>query len=512
MQRFMEKPAPNGRPYVLLTGATGLVGGLVLARLLMCRIPVAILVRGNRRQTAADRMESLLQRLEQRFQQLFLRPHVIEGDLTSLSGLDHRHRDWIEEHCGSIIHSAANLLFRPASEHRDHEPFRTNLEGTQNLLALTAAAGISEWHYVSTAYVAGLRDGRIQETECDLNQAFGNDYERSKALAEQLLRESPRIRCLTVYRPSIVIDLHPTTAMRSDQTINSAFTMFQALSQKFGLPQQGEWFRNLGFRGDERKNIVTVDWVSALIAEIWRRPHLHGRTYHLTSPTGVSAETLEASFRAAVIDSGLRLPALRPDAKSQIDELAAPFVGAFKPYFRDDPQFDRTNTLQAMRVCQEADLPELSQNVLRDFCLRQTRPAEPTHRTMQPLSRWQAYVADHPQVPSAGNESVGLEVLGPGGGEWTFEITAGGLNFRSDAAAIASRRWICSATILEELIRGAVTIHDALLRGQLLLETDISGDRLVASDSVITGSPLNQLTEFLRIVRHQTLSEVTYAG
>lgn len=96
-------------------------------------------------------------------------------------------------------------------------------------------------------------------------------HERSKVIAEDMVRTSPAIRSLTVYRPSIVIDLHPTTSMRSDQTINSAFVMFQTLSKQFGLPERGEWFRRLGFGGEERKNIVTVDWVAAMIAEIYRR-------------------------------------------------------------------------------------------------------------------------------------------------------------------------------------------------------------------------------------------------
>jgi thioester reductase-like protein len=329
------------RSFVLLTGSTGLVGGLVLARLLECQIPVAVLVRGNRRQTATERIEAVMGRLEERFGKLFVRPVVLDGDLCQPGlGLSETDRRWIAANCGSVIHSAANLLFRPASEHPDNEPYRTNVDGTRHLLEVATAAKISEWHYVSTAYVAGLRDGKILEQECNVGQQFGNDYERSKVIAEDMVRTSPAIRSLTVYRPSIVIDLHPTTSMRSDQTINSAFVMFQTLSKQFGLPERGEWFRRLGFGGEERKNIVTVDWVAAMIAEIYRRPALHGSTYHLTSPTGTSASTLEDGFRAAVQSSSMKLSPRRAEATALIDEHAAPFVAAFKPYFKDDPKFD----------------------------------------------------------------------------------------------------------------------------------------------------------------------------
>jgi thioester reductase-like protein len=143
---------------------------------------------------------------------LFVRPVVLDGELCSaglgLSEIDHA---WLKANCGSVIHSAANLLFKPASEHPDNEPYRTNVDGTRNLLELASSAGINEWHYVSTAYIAGLRTGRILERESNVGQEFGNDYERSKTMSEQMLRQSQQITSLTVYRPSIVIDLHPTT-------------------------------------------------------------------------------------------------------------------------------------------------------------------------------------------------------------------------------------------------------------------------------------------------------------
>ncbi|MEJ7591360.1 MAG: SDR family oxidoreductase [Planctomycetaceae bacterium] len=268
----MDTPARHNRPFVLLTGGTGLLGGLVLAQLMKNEIPVVVLVRGNRRQTAVERAEFLMRRLEERFGRHFVRPVVLAGDLCQPGlGLSDADRRWIASNCGSVIHSAANLLFRPASEHPDNEPYRTNVEGTRQLLEVMTAAQITELHYVSTAYIAGLRNGIILELESDVGQQFGNDYERSKTLAERMLRQATAIESLTVYRPSIVIDLHPTSSLRSDQTIHSAFAMFQALSQRFGLPDRGEWTHRLGFGGHERKNIVTVDWVATMIAQIYRQ-------------------------------------------------------------------------------------------------------------------------------------------------------------------------------------------------------------------------------------------------
>jgi thioester reductase-like protein len=515
------------RSFVLLTGSTGLVGGLVLARLLACQIPVAVLVRGNRRQTATERIEAVMGRLEERFGKLFVRPVVLDGDLCQPGlGLSETDRRWIAANCGSVIHSAANLLFRPASEHPDNEPYRTNVDGTRHLLEVATAARINEWHYVSTAYVAGLRDGRILEQECNVGQQFGNDYERSKVMAEDMVRTSPAIRSLTVYRPSIVIDLHPTTSMRSDQTINSAFVMFQTLSKQFGLPERGEWFLRLGFGGEERKNIVTVDWVAAMIAEIYRRPALHGSTYHLTSPTGTSASTLEDGFRAAVQSSSMKLPPRRAEATALIDEHAAPFVAAFKPYFKDDPKFDRANTVLAMEACREADLEELTIEKLRDFCIRQTKPPAQIPAIGSARSAWTTFIgrAENREV-SIDSQSldrssfVGLEVSGPGGGQWLIEITANNLKMHVRAAKAAAVRWLTTANTMNHLLDGGLPVENALTNGLLVIENDaVSLNSTPEFLATATQSHLNQLSNLIAAFHDHSRdhlarsSEVTHVG
>ncbi len=485
----MSNYEPGCRKFVLLTGATGLVGGLVLANLLQNEQPVAVLVRGNRRRTALERAEILMRRLEERFGRLFSRPVVLSGDLNSPElGLAPSDRDWVAANCNSIIHSGANLLFRPAKDHPDNEPFRTNVTGTKCLHELAKAAGIREWHYVSTAYIAGLRSGRIYERDCEVGQQFGNDYERSKVQAEQFLRQSPYIDQLTVYRPSIVIDLHPTTSMRSDQTINSAFVMFQALSQRFGLPKRGDWFRRLGFDGSEKKNIVTVDWVSSMISQIYRRPALHGQTYHLTSPNGTSASDLEDSFSAAVQMSGIKLPATRSEALPQIDEQAAPFVAAFQPYFKDDPVFDRENLLRAVRECGESDVPTLTVEALRDFCMRQTKPVLPPSAIEESVSDWGLFVSNRHLIASnemlsANNQIAtgnfvpdasvfGLETFGPGGGQWLISEKGSRVLVRQAAVSEARIRWICRAVTLNEIIAGGLTVSRAIEAGLLFIESE----------------------------------------
>ena len=132
------------------------------------------------------------------------RPVVIEGDLLSkglgLEGADVR---WLSRHCTSVIHNAASLSFH--SRERDDEPWLSNVTGTRQVLDLCRRTGIRQFHHVSTAYVCGLRNGRILESELDAAQEFGNDYERSKIEAERMVRDADFLSPVTVYRPSIIV-------------------------------------------------------------------------------------------------------------------------------------------------------------------------------------------------------------------------------------------------------------------------------------------------------------------
>jgi hypothetical protein len=232
--------------------------------------------------------------------------------------------------------------------------------------------------------------------------------------------------------------------------------MFQALSQRFGLPDRGEWTHRLGFGGHERKNIVTVDWVAAMIAQIYRRPALHGSTYHLTSPNGTPASFLDDSFRAAVQDSGLKTPPRRPEAMALLDEHAAPFVAAFKPYFKDDPKFDRTNTQHAMETCGVAEVPALTVEDLRDFCLRQTKPPEPMATTIHE-SPWKQFVNSVERRSTSSVRDavqrgtvIGLSLSGPGGGQWLIEHTSHSLTLHSAAVNDAQIRWISTTATMTD--------------------------------------------------------------
>jgi thioester reductase-like protein len=493
-------PSGSPRHLIFLTGGTGLLGGVILGRLLALGHQVAVLVRGNQRTTASDRLEAVLRILESRSGRRLTRPVLVEGDL-GVPGLGIRPDvvEWLRRNCRSVIHSAANLSFRPASLHPENEPYRTNVGGTQNLLNLFSAGVDVRWHYISTAYMSGLRAGRIRETEVDLGQKFANDYEHSKLLAELALRTELNPDQLTVYRPSIVIDLCPGSALGSDQTINRAYSLYRTLSVKAGLPENQSWYGLLGLTGDERKNIVTAEWVAAVMTGIFQCPALHSRIYHLTARVPVSVKDIESGFCKAVEQEQAHRSFRSTSVAFPVNEIAAPFLTAFGPYFRDDPDFDRRNLEDALAAIECHDQDSLNSSDIRDYCLQPASGIERRDVSEQPAAKpapWEKYLRLALSFRSATEvsdrisafPSGELHLTGPGGGLWQICLRESDAVLSPACESFSCLRWMMSAETLNDLISEQLSIDSAVRNGAAIYELD----HLQDSSGIETGTLSNE--------------------
>jgi thioester reductase-like protein len=189
---------------VLLTGATGFLGGVILARLIdETDHDVVALIRAEDDPGARRRLADVSERLWG----VRVPPRrvvALAGDIES-AGFGLSRSKWEELAAGttSIVHAAATIRFDlPLADAR-----RTNVGGAANVVALAEAAAEAgrDPHlvHISTAYVAGDRRGVVREDDPISEDGFRNSYEQSKAQAEAVVAAS-RVSTAIV-RPSIIV-------------------------------------------------------------------------------------------------------------------------------------------------------------------------------------------------------------------------------------------------------------------------------------------------------------------
>lgn len=334
------------RRHLLLTGATGLVGQYLVKDLLEKGFPLAVLIRDSKSQSAEERLDSILEFWE--LDDSVERPVCLSGDVTKPNlGLSEPDLAWVSANCDQILHNAAILRFDGAD--RTEEPWRTNVDGTRNVLEFCKLTGISELDYVSTAYVCGKQDGPILECNLDKQPAFRNDYEHSKFVAEKMVRDCEHIRPARVFRPAVIAG---DSESGYTNTYHGIYVYMRLISTLLGLITPDEDGRKYtpfraAISGDELRNVVCVDWVSHVIAELMVREDSRGETFHLTPKHPMTArELFDAGYKyfnsygVEYVGPDYNWTNANPTLFEQAYLLDAE---TYREYEVSDPVFDRTN-------------------------------------------------------------------------------------------------------------------------------------------------------------------------
>ncbi len=181
--------------------------------------------------------------------------------------------------------------------------WRTNVDGTAAVLAaLPRLPGVAAFNYISTAYVAGDRQGEILEDERARPLHFNNPYEDSKWVAEGLVRDGCAAAgtAWRIMRPSIIIAHSVTYRMSSHSGFYQVMDTLLQLGRQPRLAGAGPILLPVttGTTLDLIPVDVVVDEVVALIAAGGATA---GRTFHITG-----ADPLRARGRAAGADADER--------------------------------------------------------------------------------------------------------------------------------------------------------------------------------------------------------------
>jgi long-chain acyl-CoA synthetase len=288
----------NDRAGTLLTGATGFLGGEVLARLLeRDERPVYALVRAGSDEEAQARLDRIVSALLGGAAPPGSTAVAVAGDVTlPRLGIPGPTRHRLAERVDRVIHCAASVSFT-----LDLDSSREiNVEGTRRMLDLgedcAHRGGLTSFLHVSTAYVAGALDGTFGEGDLEVGQEFRNPYERTKFEAELLLRARAGSLPVQIVRPSIVVG-----DSRSGWTpaFNVLYTPLRAFSRGA--------YPMLPARRSSPVDVVPVDYVADAILALDGRP---GETHHLVA--GERASSVGEIIDLASANAGLPAPPVLP--------------------------------------------------------------------------------------------------------------------------------------------------------------------------------------------------------
>lgn len=245
---------------VLLTGATGFIGGATAYRLLHDdRVErLVLLARANSDGEGRDRLARSISRfgpLSDRWR----RVEVVRGDITSLV-LERALVDSVSH----VIHAAACTSLRSIKQVR-----HTNVIGTAAIVdQFHGAAQLRRFLFVSTAYRCGAVNARIVGEDDPAASEHVAEYSRSKSEAEESLLTRDGLPSLVV-RPSIVVG-HSRLGV---QPSASMFWYYRALAEAGVSP----------FADEKRRDIVSVDYVAEALVFLAFSPSLRHRCYHVSA-------------------------------------------------------------------------------------------------------------------------------------------------------------------------------------------------------------------------------------
>ncbi len=272
---------------LLLTGGTGFLGGSFYLDAVRngTAADCLLLIRGADEAACRARLADNLARCGDRAAAEAAAGlcQILPGDLQSLATSSDPRLDAVTH----IVHVAADTSFDSR-----HTVWQINVDGT---LALASRARrmrhLQRFLHIGTAFCCGETPHLEMVHEAP---APGHEtphiveYTRSKAAAERALTAGFPDLPLVIVRPSIVVG-HTTLGVRPSASI---FWFFRLLDHTGVLPCSPDGFID----------IVPVDWASARLHDLLRKPDLAHNIYHVSA--GLESRTTWRDFEAAFAAHG----------------------------------------------------------------------------------------------------------------------------------------------------------------------------------------------------------------
>ena len=349
---------------VFLTGFPGFIAGRLVERLAKEGARFYLLVQSALAETA--RAETARIASEAGVPADHFR--LLEGDITrdklGLSAAD------FEAALGdstTVFHLAA--IYDLAVE-RDFA-MRVNVSGTEHVNDFARRLkNLKRYHYVSTCYVAGKREGVIMESELRHDAGFRNHYEETKYLAELSVEALKHELPVTIHRPAVVCGDSKTGETAKYDGIYYLIHYLRMWPAALTL-------LNIG-NSDVKLNLVPVDFVIEAMVALAKNDQAVGATVQLADPVPLStrelfdeiAKALKGRESLATVPAGIVYPTLMLPFSPKLTGLPHSAV----PYFFLAQTYDTTHA-RALLEPQGVRCPRFSEYApaLVDFVAQHPR-------------------------------------------------------------------------------------------------------------------------------------------
>jgi nucleoside-diphosphate-sugar epimerase len=344
----------------LLTGATGFLGIHLAEKLAEKGHTVILPARSRDNIAPEDRINTLFRWLGR--EGIPSSVQVVPADLNRPGlGLSPADSQRLASRVDEIIHCASDTSF---SERKRPQIEKANVENLHHLLDFAAKSRCCFFHFISTAYAAGKKQGICPETLTD-TRSFFNVYEETKHRAEMAAAE----RCslegirLNIYRPSIVYG-HSRTGMTL--RFNALYypvkilVFLRNLYQKKHREQDRESLQKIGISFDSDGtahmpvrietspsggiNLIPVDFFTNAFCAIMETA-LEGGIFHITNdkprPVVDIIDYTQTYFHITGIQAveADNCPAGR---RNSLEILFNRYTEIYRQYMQDERIFDTT--------------------------------------------------------------------------------------------------------------------------------------------------------------------------
>lgn len=364
---------------ILVTGATGFIGGFLAGELMKMGRKTILAVRPKGNISAHKRIDDLLRFLEIEPKH---KPLVIPAEIDKPGlGISEEFLR-ILRYVPDVLHCAADTSF---AERKREQVENTNLQGLQNVFDVLP--NCERFYHMSSAYSAGKQESVIKE-EIQYPKEFHNPYEESKNESEKLITELCKEKgiSLTIFRPSITYgDSETGKSIRFNALYYPVRTLLfiRDLLKKDLLEKSGKRAAELGvsmkecgsvhlplnFPGNGHLNLVPINYLVKAVTTIMESGE--SGIFHIVNPKSDTVEQLLQNISSLYSISGLRVADEEEFHNGPLQTLINSYMDVYYPYFCDKRSFSDYRTRKILDF-HGVQCPELAYDVFKrcmDFAI-----------------------------------------------------------------------------------------------------------------------------------------------